>query len=107
MYRRIEVRGNKGLWWGPMSAFTHRRDVPHSYAGVILDTWDGLPGTFTFGREVRHSSRFAWTDTGWEQMGQDTLALCRKVFDSDSVRVRRLSGNVVYQDEYQVAIQPE
>lgn len=103
MYNRVEVRGGPRGWRGPMRALKDNRAAKDR----VYDIWDGLPGSLEFGVGRRASCLFAWTQAGWAEMGKATLAVCQEVFGKDNVRVRKVHGNVVYSDVWQVAIQQE
>lgn len=99
-YSRIEVKGPRG-WRGPMRRLKeHRAAIARVY-----DIWDKLPGSLSFGIDVRRQCLFAWTERGWQEMGKATHRVCQEVFGKSNVRVRKIRGSIVYSDDWQVAVQ--
>ena len=103
MYKRVEVLTKEG-WRGPIGALKRGLGAPATRFRLYALWGDQLQGCESFGKEVRCSSLFAWTEIGWARYGEETFKTCQDEFGTENVRVTAMTGQPVYSDEYQVAL---
>jgi hypothetical protein len=58
-------------------------------------------------RPVNKNARFYFTEEGWQRYRRKTIEVCQQVGQRYRVlRIKENSGDVVYRDEFQVAVRP-
>ncbi len=72
------------------------------------DVWDAWVEMNSPRREVNRNARFYFTEEGWRRYGRKTIEVCQQVGQRYRVlRVKEKSVDVIYRDEYQVAVRPK
>ena len=58
-------------------------------------------------RPVNRNARFYFTEEGWRRYGRKTVEVCQQVGQRYRVlRIKENSVDVIYRDEFQVAVRP-
>jgi hypothetical protein len=71
---------------------------------VVTEAWVQMPSPK---RSLYKNCRFYFTEAGWRRFGRPTISACQKTNQEYRVlRIREKSVDVVYRDEYQVAVRP-
>jgi hypothetical protein len=67
-----------------------------------MDVWSDLPNPK---KSIRRNCRFYFTEVGWRKYGRSTITVCQQTNQEYRVlRIKEKSVDVVYRDEYQVAV---
>lgn len=110
MYRRIELINQTHYESGTTSA-SEPTSPEFWKTGLIgfgnervFDTWSALNLPR---RELYKNCRFFFTEAGWRRYGRPTVIACQQTGQLYRViRVKEASVDVVYGDEFQVAVRP-
>ena len=71
---------------------------------VVTEAWVQMPSPK---RSLYKNCRFYFTEAGWRRFGRPTISACQKTNQEYRVlRIKEKSVDVVYRDEYQVAVRP-
>jgi len=72
---------------------------------VVTEAWVHMPSPK---RSLYKNCRFYFTEAGWRRFGRSTIIACQKTNQEYRVlRIKEKSVDVVYRDEYQVAVRPK
>jgi len=70
--------------------------------------WDAWLDMNSPRRPVNRNARFYFTEEGWRRYGRKTIEVCQQVGQRYRVlRVKESAVDVIYRDEYQVAVRPK
>ena len=70
--------------------------------------WDAWLDMNSPRRPVNRNARFYFTEEGWRRYGRKTIEVCQQVGQRYRVlRVKENEVDVIYRDEYQVAVRPK
>ena len=71
---------------------------------IVTDAWVQMPSPK---RSLHRNCRFYFTEAGWRKYGRPTITACQQTNQEYRVlRIKEKSVDVVYRDEYQVAVRP-
>jgi|SRR5581483_116658 len=71
---------------------------------TVMGTWSSLNNPR---RAIAKNCRFFFTEAGWERYGRPTIDACQRTGQQYRViAIKEHSIDVVYRDEFQVAIRP-
>lgn len=69
--------------------------------------WDAWVEMNSPRRSINKNVRFYFTEAGWQRYGRKTIEACQQVGQRYRVlRIKENSVDVVYRDEFQVAVRP-
>ena len=72
---------------------------------VVWDAWAQLHSPR---RPINKNVRFYFTEEGWRRYGRKTIEVCQQVGQGYRVlSIKEKSVDVVYRDEFQVAVRPK
>ena len=72
---------------------------------VVTEAWVQMPSPK---RSIARNCRFYFTEAGWRRYGRPTIIACQQSNHEYRVlRIKQKSVNVIYRDEYQVAVRPK
>jgi hypothetical protein len=113
MYRRVERINHYPPRPGSVDDQHDRRDIKHGIMGVstpeVADAWisDDVPDLHA-PKHLHKNCRFYFTELGWEVYGRRIVAACiRSRQDYRVLRIKEASADIVWQDDYQVAVRPK
>ena len=70
--------------------------------------WDAWLDMNSPRRPVNRNARFYFTEEGWRRYGRRTIEVCQQVGQRYRVlRVKESAVDVIYRDEFQVAVRPK
>ena len=70
--------------------------------------WDAWLDMNSPRRPVNRNARFYFTEEGWRRYGRKTIEVCQQVGQRYRVlRVKENAVDVIYRDEFQVAVRPK
>ena len=70
--------------------------------------WDAWLDMNSPRRPVNRNARFYFTEEGWRRYGRKTIEVCQQVGQRYRVlRVKESAVDVIYRDEFQVAVRPK
>jgi hypothetical protein len=70
--------------------------------------WDAWVDMNSPRRPVNRNARFYFTEEGWRRYGRKTIEVCQQVGQRYRVlRVKESAVDVIYRDEFQVAVRPK
>ena len=79
--------------------------ITQALEGDVLRAWGEINVPR---RAINHNCRFYFTEAGWKRYGRPTVAACRKCNVVYRVlAVKEHSVEVIYRDEWQVAVRPK
>jgi len=71
---------------------------------AVTEAWVQMPSPK---RSITRNCRFYFTEEGWRRYGRPTITACQQTNQEYRVLcIKERSVDVVYQDEYQVAVRP-
>jgi hypothetical protein len=71
---------------------------------IIYLAWGHMPGPR---RRLNRNCRFYFTELGWNKYGRPTVSLCKRHHQRFRIiTVKERSVEVLYRDEFQVAVRP-
>lgn len=71
---------------------------------TVMTTWSSLNSPR---RTIFRNCRFFFTEAGWERYGRPTIDVCQRTGQQYRViAIKEHSIDIVYRDEFQVAIRP-
>ena len=72
---------------------------------TVVEAWVHMPSPK---RSINWNCRFYFTEAGWRRFGRPTITACQQTNQEYRVlRIKEKSVDVVYRDEYQVAVRPK
>ena len=89
------------------------REYPRFWKTVLVgcgnpEVWDAWVEMKSPRREVNRTARFSFTEEGWRRYGRKTIQICQQVGQRYRVlRIKESSVDVIYRDEFQVAVRPK
>lgn len=70
----------------------------------VTEAWGQMPSPK---KSIRRNCRFYFTEEGWQQYGRPTITACQQTNQEYRIlRIKEKSVDIVYRDEYQVAVRP-
>jgi len=71
---------------------------------VVTEAWVQMPSPK---RSLYKNCRFYFTEAGWRRFGRSTIIACQQTnVEYRGLRIKEKSVDVIYRDEYQVAVRP-
>lgn len=71
---------------------------------TVTEAWGEMPSPK---RSITRNCRFYFTEEGWRRYGRLTITACQQTNQEYRVlRIKEKSVDIVYRDEYQVAVRP-